>query len=72
MCGEKDYNVPVINSEQLYQAIRRVGKTPTQLIVYPDQSHTFVRPSYKLDRLYRYLAWYGETVGSVRERNKTI
>eukprot|EP01046_Picozoa_sp_COSAG06_P062286 COSAG06_NODE_13994_length_1199_cov_1.174545_2_plen_93_part_00 len=65
MSGEKDYNVPLLNSEQLFQAIRRVGKVPTQLVVYPGQSHTFTKPSYKLDRLHRYLGWYNQTVGGM-------
>ncbi len=34
MGGEKDWNVPILNSEQLYQALRRLGRT-TQLVVYP-------------------------------------
>jgi len=34
MGGEKDWHVPIINSEQLYQAVKRQGQT-TQLVVYP-------------------------------------
>jgi len=37
-CGEKDWNVPVQNSEQLYQALRRRGIT-TRLVVYPGEHH---------------------------------
>ncbi|MEJ2542248.1 MAG: S9 family peptidase, partial [Gemmatimonadota bacterium] len=36
MGGEKDWNVPIQNSEQLYQALRRRG-VPTELVVYPGQ-----------------------------------
>lgn len=57
MGGEKDWNVPVVNSEQLYQALRRRG-VDTQLIVYPEQSHGLRVPSYLKDRLERYLGWY--------------
>ena len=57
MGGEKDFNVPIIGSEQMFQALRTLG-IPTQLVVYPDQFHLFTRPSYQYDRLQRYLAWY--------------
>lgn len=61
MGGEKDWNVPIQNSEQLYQVLRRVG-TPTQLVVYPGQSHGLRVPSYQKDRYERYLAWYDRWV----------
>ncbi len=58
MCGEKDFNVPLINSEQMYQALRSLG-VPTQLVIYPDQYHGLTKPSYKQDRLERMIEWYG-------------
>ncbi len=58
LCGALDVNVPLLNSEQQYQALRRVGKVETELVVYPDQWHTIRRPSYQKDKLERYLAWY--------------
>lgn len=61
MGGEKDWNVPILNSEQLYQSLRRLG-IPTQLVVYPDQGHGLRPPKYQKDRLERYLAWYGKWV----------
>ncbi len=57
MGGQADFNVPIIGSEQMYQALRTLG-VPTQLIVYPGQFHIFTRPSYIEDRLQRYIAWY--------------
>jgi dipeptidyl aminopeptidase/acylaminoacyl peptidase len=57
MCGQQDWNVPLQNSEQLYQALRRLGRE-TQLVIYPGQSHSIRRPSYQKDRYERYLAWY--------------
>ena len=59
VCGEDDYNVPLVGSQQMYQALRRL-RVPTQLIVYPGQVHSFDRPSFRVDRLQRYLAWYGK------------
>ena len=61
ICGEKDWNVPVINSEQMYQAMKRLGRE-TQLVVYPGEFHGIRRPSYQKDRLERYLAWYDKYV----------
>ena len=57
MGGDKDWNVPIMNSEQMYQAMRRLGRT-TQLVVYPGQSHGISRPTYQKDRWQRYLEWY--------------
>ena len=57
LCGEKDFNVPLAGSEQMYQALRSVG-VDTQLVIYPNQYHGITTPSYKKDRLERYLAWY--------------
>lgn len=55
--GQKDFNVPLLNSEQMYQALRTLG-VPTQLIIYPNQYHGISKPSYVKDRLERYVAWY--------------
>ena len=56
--GEKDWNVPIINSEQLYLALKIRG-IPTELVVYPDQFHGIDTPSYVQDLYERYLAWFG-------------
>jgi dipeptidyl aminopeptidase/acylaminoacyl peptidase len=58
LCGEKDFNVPLLNSEQMYQALRSLGRE-TQLVIYPGEYHEIRKPSYKRDRLERYLDWYG-------------
>jgi dipeptidyl aminopeptidase/acylaminoacyl peptidase len=55
--GERDFNVPVQGSQQMYQALRSLG-VETQLIIYPNETHGITRPSYVRDRLERYLAWY--------------
>jgi dipeptidyl aminopeptidase/acylaminoacyl peptidase len=55
--GDKDYNVPVVGGEQMYQALKSVG-IDTELIIYPNQFHGITVPSYKVDRYKRYLAWY--------------
>lgn len=55
--GEKDWNVPIINSEQLYLALKKLG-VPTELVVYPGEYHGIDTPSYAKDLYERYLAWF--------------
>jgi dipeptidyl aminopeptidase/acylaminoacyl peptidase len=57
MGGQSDFNVPIIGGEQMYQALRTLG-VETQLVIYPSQFHGLTVPTYKKDRLERYLAWY--------------
>jgi dipeptidyl aminopeptidase/acylaminoacyl peptidase len=61
MGGNIDWNVPIINGEQMYQALRSLGKT-AELVVYPDEYHEFSTPSHIKDRLERYVAWYAHYV----------
>ena len=61
MGGDNDWNVPVINGEQMYQSLKRLG-VPTLLVVYPGEFHEFSRPSFIQDRYGRYLFWYGHYV----------
>jgi dipeptidyl aminopeptidase/acylaminoacyl peptidase len=56
MGGEKDFNVPIAGSEQMYQALKSQGKE-TQLVIYPGQNHGLTVPSYLVDRWQRWLAW---------------
>jgi len=57
MGGEKDFNVPLVGGEQMYQALKSQG-VETQLVIYPGQFHGISMPSYQRDRLERDLAWY--------------
>ncbi len=61
LVGERDFNVPAVGSEQMYQALRTLG-VPTQLVIYPNQFHGITTPSYRIDRLQRYLAWWDKYV----------
>jgi dipeptidyl aminopeptidase/acylaminoacyl peptidase len=61
MGGDIDWNVPILGAEQMYQALKRLGRT-TELVVYPGEYHEFSAPSHIRDRLERYLAWYGHFV----------
>jgi dipeptidyl aminopeptidase/acylaminoacyl peptidase len=61
MGGNIDWNVPIIGGEQMYQAMKSLGRE-TELVVYPDEYHEFKFPSHIKDRLERQLAWFGHYV----------
>ncbi|WP_446744599.1 prolyl oligopeptidase family serine peptidase [Silvibacterium acidisoli] len=61
MGGDKDFNVPLVGGEQMYEALRSLN-VPAELIIYPGQFHGFTRPSFIRDRYQRYLAWYDKWV----------
>ena len=54
--GDKDFNVPLVGGEQMYEALRTLG-VPTELIIYPGEYHVLTRPSFLVDRFARYLDW---------------
>ena len=56
-CAEKDFNVPCLGAEQMYQALR-TRDVPTRLVIYPGESHALSVPSYLRDRLERVIGWY--------------
>jgi dipeptidyl aminopeptidase/acylaminoacyl peptidase len=59
MHGADDFNIPLLNSEQMYQGLRRLGRE-TELVIYPGERHEARawRPSHQKDRLERMLKWY--------------
>jgi dipeptidyl aminopeptidase/acylaminoacyl peptidase len=59
--GEDDWNMPILNSEQLYLVLRRRG-IPTQLVVYPGEGHSLSVPSYERDLYERYINWLDKYV----------
>jgi dipeptidyl aminopeptidase/acylaminoacyl peptidase len=59
LVGQNDFNVPLAGSEQMYQALRSLG-IDTQLVIYPNQFHGISIPSYRTDRMQRYLEWYAK------------
>lgn len=71
LCGEQDFNVPLLNSEQMYQALRSLG-VPTQLVIYPGQHHGLDKPSYLIDRMQRYLDWHGKYLNNSPRPVKTM
>jgi dipeptidyl aminopeptidase/acylaminoacyl peptidase len=70
LVGEKDFNVPAVGSEQMYQALKSLG-VDTQLVIYPSQFHGITIPTYKVDRLQRYLDWYNKYLKSATKTTST-
>lgn len=58
--GERDERVHPAQSEELAQALRRLGK-PFEYVTYPTEAHGYLRAGPQLDflrRLERFLDWY--------------
>ena len=59
MAAEKDFNVPTVGAEQMYQALKSNG-VPTELVIYPGQHHGISTPSYQADRYSRLIGWFSK------------
>lgn len=66
--GEKDWNVPIQGSEQLYQVMKRIG-VETQLVVYPDEHHGGWSFANEKDAWLRRLAWYDHYLKSSQQES---
>ena len=63
--GEADHRCPPADAEQLFVALRVLGRT-VEYVLYPDESHTFHitgRPDRRVDRMRRMLDWFQEHLG---------
>jgi dipeptidyl aminopeptidase/acylaminoacyl peptidase len=67
--GEKDWNQPIIHSEQMYQAMKHLGREAS-LVVYPDAHHGIRRHSYQKDLLERFLGWFDKYVKGSQSDSK--
>jgi dipeptidyl aminopeptidase/acylaminoacyl peptidase len=61
MGGDLDQNVPLMNTEQMYQVLRRLHRD-TELVIYPGEHHDLSRPSFLKDYYERSIAWYDARV----------
>ena len=61
MGGEKDFNVPIIGSEQMYQALKTNG-VDTRLVVFPGMFHGPSAPSQRVEIMNRFLGWWEKYV----------
>lgn len=57
---EKDFRLPVEQGEQLYSALKHLGR-PVEMVLYPDESHGMSRtgkPWHRVHRLETIIAWF--------------
>jgi len=59
MASQNDFNVPVVGAEQMYQALKTLN-VPTELVIYPNQNHGIIIPSYLKDRYERHINWFNK------------
>ena len=57
--GRIDWNVPILNAELMYQALRVRG-IDTALVVYPNSHHGGWPSEYEQDYLTRLVDWFGK------------
>jgi dipeptidyl aminopeptidase/acylaminoacyl peptidase len=55
--GDRDGECPAPQSFEFWHALRSVH-VPTQLVVYPDEGHSFNSPQHRRDVLARALSWF--------------
>ena len=58
--GEADLRCPPADNEQLFVALRALGK-PVEYVLYPEETHlmqSIARPDRRIDMLERKLAWF--------------
>jgi dipeptidyl aminopeptidase/acylaminoacyl peptidase len=56
--GQSDTRVPIQQSEEFYRALYE-RHVPVEYVVYPRENHGFVEPRHLVDRLQRYLVFFG-------------
>ena len=59
--GERDAECPAPQSYEFWHALRTLG-VPTQLIVYPNEGHRFVKPEHRRDVAKRLVMWFDENM----------
>ena len=60
MQGKDDERCPKCQSEELFVSLYRAGDTPTQLVLYPGETHSFLgegAPACRADAANRIVAW---------------
>ena len=56
--GDADRRVSPEQSIQFYEAMKRIGKAPTKLVLYPGQGHGINDPRLAKDRMLRNVEWF--------------
>jgi dipeptidyl aminopeptidase/acylaminoacyl peptidase len=61
--GREDWNVPILNAELFYQALRKRG-VDTQLVVYPGMHHSDWTDEFWKDFMRRHREWFDKYLGA--------
>ncbi len=59
LVGERDGECPAPQSFEFWHALKTLG-VETQLVVYPDEGHNFVKPEHKRDVARRLVQWFDD------------
>ena len=57
IAGERDAECPSAQSYEFWHALKTLG-VPTELIIYPDEGHLFIKPEHQVDRMDQTIAWF--------------
>jgi len=66
--GDQDRRVSPEQSIQFYEAMKRIGKTPVKLVLYPGQGHGISDPRLAKDRMMRNVEWFSYWVPVVGQK----
>ncbi|MGB8266207.1 MAG: prolyl oligopeptidase family serine peptidase [Candidatus Velthaea sp.] len=55
--GDRDAEVPITQSYEYWHALKDLG-VPTQLVIYPDEGHLFLKPADQIDVAKRLVGWF--------------
>src|ERR1039457_784898 len=59
--GERDGECPAAQSYEFWRALKTLG-VKTQMVVYPNEGHSFHKPEHQKDVLLRMIAWFNENL----------
>jgi dipeptidyl aminopeptidase/acylaminoacyl peptidase len=59
--GDRDGECPAPQSYEFWRALKALG-VKTQMVVYPNEGHSFHKPEHQKDVLLRMIAWFNENL----------
>ncbi|GAA4309913.1 S9 family peptidase [Mucilaginibacter gynuensis] len=69
LVGELDGESPPAQSFQFWHALKELG-TPTQLVVYPDEGHSFFKQEDRVDVIVRTVEWFKKFMPAPESANR--
>jgi dipeptidyl aminopeptidase/acylaminoacyl peptidase len=63
LVGELDGEAPPEQSLEFWHALKELG-VPTQLVIYPDEGHSFFKPEDRTDLTFRTFEWFEKYMGA--------